>query len=235
MEIHHDQQQAQTGLEKRRMAEEKHYALPRDLVTEFPWNICEFEQFLSRLFVKSVDFFLKWDLEKIMTLGIQWQDKLQWTAIYIIANNHSTLKKQASIGRIGICVRVHFFFHIFKGLARLAQRFRQHNGTASPGANNRKLYGHCRLVFFMTLPPLRNFSSSEIIHQCRTGRGWNSRCQRAIQIAHAKALPFYVSREVFQQDSDFYSDAIVEQIRKLFPEQSTRELYVENRIKNLFD
>jgi len=162
---------------------------------------------------------MKWDYEKITTLGVEWQDKLVWLSIYIIANNHQMLKKQASIGRVRY--------------SELSKRFHQHNGTQEPGATNKKLYGHCKLVFFMTLPPFRNFTSQEIILQCRTGRGWNSRCQKAIQIAHSKSLPFYVSRDVFDKSSEFYSEQIEEQVKKICGKKIAAELFVETHVKGL--
>lgn len=211
-----------TGIQKRKQSEQKYHAVTRAQLKTFEWKKCEFDQLMTRhMFLDSADFFMKWDFEKIANTRFQWQDKLKWISIYIIANNHHLLNKQASIGRVS-----------FNGLEK---RFHQHNGTQTPLACNRKLFGHCKLVFFMILPPFRNFTSQEIIVYCRVGRGWSSRCQRAIQMAHSKALPFYVSRDVFTKQSDFYSEQICQQIQSVCGTVriSNGEIFVENHIKAL--
>lgn len=168
---------------------------------EFEWKENEFDKFSQTIFKSPSDFFGQWNYESILANAELWQDKMKWISLYIIANDHEQKKKHASIGRVRYDL--------------VETRIRQHNGKET-GVSNKALYGHCKLVFFMTLPPVRNFSSVDIKKQCGQGRGWISRCVKAIQIAFDRRIPFCISRSIFDSTSNFYSETIEQLLFKLF-------------------
>jgi hypothetical protein len=68
---------------------------------------------------------------------------------------------------------------------------------------------------YCEIPPYRNFSTKDLKATCKKGRGWASRCKKAIQFAVQMGLVWKISREVMNPDSPFFSDAITSLIQEI--------------------
>lgn len=146
-----------------------------------------------------INCFSKWNIDKAMLDVAKWRSPPRWLILYVIANacDYRTL-------------------HAWVGCnSKIENRVLQHNGKMAGGpAATRKAAGHWKLILTVEIPPVRNYSTKGIKKMCKRGRGWPSRCRRAIGVALSKDLPWKISGAVFNSNSPFYSENIVEFLSK---------------------
>ena len=143
--------------------------------------------------------FYDWDMEKVMRDVKKWKSPVRWLRLYIIANACTYRTLHAWVG----CN------------SDVKTRVDQHNGIRPGGpAATRKAAGHWKLIMYVEIPPIRNYSIKPIKRMCKRGRGWPSRCKRALSIASNKGLSWKISRSVFDSRTPFLSQSIIEFMKK---------------------
>lgn len=161
----------------------------------------KFDQYLENDLFKGDmrNMFYNWDMEKVMRDVSKWNSPVRWLQLYIIANacEYRTL-------------------HAWVGCNSDVQtRVSQHNGDIPGGpAATRKAAKHWKLIMYVDIPPIRNYSTKHIKKMCKRGRGWASRCKRALSIASNKGLSWKISRSVFDPQTPFVSESIIDFMSK---------------------
>lgn len=172
------------------------------------------EEYLERdLFGGDVrKMFYRWDMEKALRDASKWMTQARWLVVYVIANNCTFRTLHAWVG----C-------H-----ADAQKRLKQHNGEIPGGpAATRKAAPHWRSIVHLIVPPFRNYSTKGIKKMCKRGRGWVSRCKRVIRLAHKKGLSWQVTRDIFDQESPFYSQGLSDLVLELVPEKQLDSVYLD--------
>lgn len=156
--------------------------------------------------------FDRWDFEEILSESKMWELRKKCLFIYIMANDCPQRRLHAKTG----CVE------------NLYQRVLQYNGiiTGAP-QGTRKAAGHWKLIFWMSLPPVRNYSSKEFIQELEKKRGWKTKCYTAIDIATKYNLEWKVTKDVTDENSHYYNKDIYEYAIK-----KTRKKIVEETFFN---
>lgn len=162
--------------------------------------VCYMEQLLS----STLAFFGAWDFDRIELDEKQWNTRIRWLAVYLLANHHPEVafRTQTHVG----CVQS-------KDIAR---RMQQHMGII-PGcpAETRKALGHWKLLAFIVMPPIRNFSTKDIKERIRKGRGGASRLSRALDVAIENGYIWRVTRDVSNTESPYYMPDICQFLSRL--------------------
>lgn len=138
--------------------------------------------------------FQRWDIDKALKDISKWSSQAQWLNLYIIANACEYRTLHAWVG----CN------------SNVEVRVSQHNGIAPGGpAATRKAAGYWKPILYVEIPPIRNYSTKPIKKMCKRGRGWESRCKRALNMAINKGLTWKISRSVFDRRTPFASESII--------------------------
>lgn len=157
-----------------------------------------FSRYVNQLFLDPNDFLRDWDFDLIESDYLKWKTNARWLKIYVLANNCPSFATHTHIG----CVE------------DVNNRVDQHNGRKPGGpSETKRAFGHWKLMCYVIVPPFRNYSSVEIKKQCKTGRGWQNRCSKALSIAFNNGLDFKIAREIFDPSSDYYTKELVEAIK----------------------
>ena len=156
-----------------------------------------FGAYFENLFIEDArSLFYPWDLDRIL------REKKLWTLpkllhIYVLANDCSFRTLHAHVG----CAY------------NLYERVQQHNKQRPGGPpETRKAAGHWTHIMHMDIPPIRNFSTKELKGSTKRGRGWISRCKRAIALAEEKRLDWQINAIIQDAGSPYYAPALVEYI-----------------------
>lgn len=157
--------------------------------------------------------FEPWDFDKILNESSQWRLKARWLFVYVLANNCQFRTLHAHIG----CTQ-----DIYKRLA-------QHNCLIPGGPSaTRKAAGHWKLIVYFIIPPYTNYSSKDIKIDCRKGRGWVSRCKKAIKTAIRKGLHWRVTKDIADSNSPYHAPQIIETIKTYGKMDNTEGVFLEN-------
>lgn len=168
-----------------------------------------FRKYIHTLFKDPDDFLRDWDFEKIERDYFQWRIPIRWLSVYVLVNE---CDQRGTHTRIG-CVDIR----------NLKKRIDQHNGLIPGGPSETKRgEGRWKPMFYLIIPPYRNYSSKEIKNQGRNGRGWQSRCEKTLEIAIERGLEFKISSEVFDSNSKYYAKNIAEIIEKYIESHSVK-------------
>lgn len=183
--------------------------------TLFSQNGDRFMTYLRGKYKNLDDLFNKWNIDDIEDDYEKWKMPIRWLCVYILANDCPSFATHTHVG----CV------------SEMYKRIQQHNGIIQGGpSETKRAVGHWKLMLYLELPPYRNYSSSEIILECEAGRGWLSRCSKAIEIAIHNGLEFKVSSQMMTEKSPYYSDKIKGRIEKYISENrlTLRHMILEN-------
>ena len=179
----------------------------------------KFEQYFQDVLFKSDGdpkaIFRSWDFDKIVRESNQWRLPTRWLFVYVLANNCSFRTLHAHVG----CAE------------DIHTRIAKHNGTISGGpSTTRKAAGHWKIIMYIIVPPYRNYSTKQMKSVCKKGRGWPSRCKKAIRMATKKGLHWRITRDIINQDSSYYTPAILETIKKQTNIQKTHDqsIFIED-------
>jgi hypothetical protein len=153
-----------------------------------------FSMYMKDSFANGDDFFKAWDFKKIEKDYATWRVPSRWLSVYVLAND---------------CL--YFATHTHIGCTEdVMRRLNQHNGLIAGGpSETKRAVGHWKLMFYILIPPIRNYSSKDIKKQCKTGRGWASRCIKTLEIALQRGLQFRICKDVFDSESKYYTKEIV--------------------------
>jgi hypothetical protein len=153
--------------------------------------------------IEPLSIFDRWNFGDMMNESRYWELRKKCLFVYVMANDCPYRRLHAKIG----CVE------------NLSKRILQYNAiVAGAPQGTRKAAGHWKLVFWMSIPPIRNYSSKEITAEIDMRRGWKSKCCRGIEIGTEMSLDWQVTREVENKDSQYYSSKVC----RLAIEKSTR-------------
>jgi len=157
----------------------------------------KFENYVSGNLFNDKDaksMFYRWDFDKIWKESNKWKLRARWLYVYILANNCNFRTLHAHVG----CT------------TNLYRRIAQHNGEIHGGPlATKKAAGHWKVLMYIVVPPYRNYSTKSIVRACKKGRGWPSRCKRAISLATKKGLDWRITRDIAIPESPYYEDTIV--------------------------
>jgi hypothetical protein len=153
--------------------------------------------------------FYEWDMEKIRTDVKKWKIPSDILSIYILANKCEFRTLHARVG----CT------------SNLDKRVKQHNGIIAGGpTDTRKAAGNWKLIMYYNVPPIRNYSTKSLKKSYRKGRGWVSKCKKAIKIANKKGLIWKISKDVLNPKSEFYDKSITELVQESVPSASVSSI-----------
>ena len=188
-----------------------------------------FNNYIAKTFKTPLDYFKKWNIEDILGEQHKWQMNHGWTSMYIIGNTHPKYHAQTYIGRVEN--------------RKVETRYHQHNGTLPGGpSDTKKVHGFCVLLFYVTLPPYRNFSSDTIWQDCQAKRGWQSKFSHALEFSRSYGLPFRISKKILDETSPFYSESAKTQLETFYPQfinvetkqlELPQEWFIENGMTNV--
>jgi hypothetical protein len=172
-------------------------------------NESVFNSYLNRLFVDPNDLLRPWNLDKIEKDYNIWRVPVRWLKIYVLANNCESFATHTHIG----CVQ------------NVIRRVDQHNGLITGGpSETKRAEGHWKLMFYMILPPYRNYSSKDIKKICKSGRGWASRCTKTLELAMTRDLEFRISKDIFDENSKYYTESIVKTLNEYMDDSNIENL-----------
>ncbi len=156
-----------------------------------------FSAYFENLFIENPrSLFYPWDIDRIL------REKKLWTLptllhIYVLANDCSFRTLHAHVG----CAY------------NLEERVQQHNKERPGGPpETRKAAGHWTHIMHVDIPPIRNFSTKELKWNTKRGRGWISRCKRAITLAEERRLDWRINAIIQDSQSPYYAPTLVEYI-----------------------
>jgi len=138
--------------------------------------------------------FDRWNFEEIFQESKDWELRKRSLYVYIMANNCPSRRLHARTG----CV------------ADLYQRYLQYNAELAGGPQGtKKAAGTWVIMFWIAIPPIRNFSSKDIKNPLEKKRGWRSKCLAGIEIASQMGLDWKISCSIKNKDSEYYSKRIL--------------------------
>ena len=138
-----------------------------------------FEKYLKQHYnVDNGSFFGRWDFDQIIRDKKQWDTPSDWLTLYCIVNAAPNLikgsKKRTSSSDSGDSNRIDDSnYQSYIGCtAKMKQRLNQHRGEIPGGPPwSKKLIKDWRVFVKVLLPPIRNFSATELRQSCRNGIG----------------------------------------------------------------
>lgn len=173
---------------------------------------CKFYDYVKGTIESQVRYNAPWDLDAIVRDWKKWMYDVEWINIYIITNDCVNFDTHTHIGSAS---------DIFK-------RMKQHNGLMPGGPQDTKrAAGYWNLVFYMRVPPIRNFSCKDIVKNFDTFRGLPSRCENMLTFALETRAPFQISRTLLEKGHKNYSQSIDEMIHKRFDRSKIQELFIK--------
>lgn len=154
------------------------------------------------------------DLDCSLKEWKQWMYICNEVSIYIITNDFEDYDTQTHVG----CT------------SQLEKRFRQHNGDLPGGPQNTKrAAGHWSLIFYMKIPPLRNYSCKDIIKQIDISRGLPSRCKKMLNFARDIGAEFKISPLILRHGSIYYSEVVEDIITKNYTKEEIKGLLINDK------
>lgn len=167
------------------------------------------DTYLDQKFGKEpLNMFYSWNFDQMVSESRQWMIKKECLYIYVIANHCPKRRLHARVGCTG----------------NLSMRLLQCNGVIKGGPQGtKKAAGSWRLIFWLRIPPIRNYSSKSIKAMISEKRGWKSKCYAGISIADWMGLEWKVSKSVKDEASSYFST----KIQKLIDEKncSNNDIY----------
>lgn len=160
-----------------------------------------FSNYLKREIFKDgiQSLFQEWPFDKVWMDVNRWKIPANYLYIYILANDCNFRTLHAHVG----CV------------ADWERRLAMHNGTIPGGPSvTKKASGHWKVVLYVEIPPYRNYSTKLLKNFCKRGRGWTSRCKKAIKMANKRGLKWRITPKIRDSKSHYYSQNVYDMIEK---------------------
>lgn len=153
------------------------------------------EKYLTVFFGEDPrSFFMEWDLNTIRADVDKWNVRSGTVYVYIIANERPRQTLHAQVGSGN---------NIFSD-----KRIKNTRRKKTLTGRTKKNSNTWRLLMWVELPPYRNYSTQHVKQVCRMGRGWFSRCTRAIEFARDKGLRWGVSDIMLEKNSPYYMESL---------------------------
>jgi len=138
-------------------------------------------------------YFQDWDYRRIESDYILWKPKITWLELYLQVNDCKNFDTHTHVG----CV------------AWAMMREKQHNGEIPGGPQDTKrAMEFWKMMFYLIIPPFRNFSVHDIIQECNSKRGLASRCDYLLGVSKNMGLDFRISVQVLDKRSKFYCPSV---------------------------
>lgn len=141
--------------------------------------------------------FKEWNVQSIEKDYLQWRETVDWIEVYIVDNNCDLFDTQTHIG----------------SCAWSNIRLEQHNNNLPGGPQDTKRAAGCwNRMFYLIVPPLRNYNISDIIEYGNEYRGLKSRCEKLILVARLLGISFRISKHIMDENSKHYAQNIKDYI-----------------------
>jgi hypothetical protein len=140
-----------------------------------------------------------WNMDIIEMEYSQWKEPIRCLHIYIFSNECESLSTRTKMG----CTQ------------DLKSKLHQLNDKEyKANQKNKRETGLWKLIFYIIVPPYRNYHYDDIIQECRTGRGWNSRCEKALHFVFSMGLEFKIDRHVLDSNSNYFDPSIYQLVHR---------------------
>lgn len=156
-------------------------------------NCGRIENYLGDLFCSDPKkFFFKWNFEEMNRQSDRWKTEDRYLYVYILSDESRSKTVHARVG-------------CSSDISSPAGKKRKKRGGGGSGGG--------KILLWVRVPPVRNWSTKDVKDYCKKGRGCSSRCNKLIQIATKKGLDWKISREVVRDpDSRYYLPGLSETI-----------------------
>lgn len=136
----------------------------------------------------------------------------EWLNIYLITNDYDKFDTHTHIGSV----------------SDLMHRIDQHNGRAPGGPQDTKrAAGYWNIMFYMRIPPIRNFSCRDLVSTFNKKRGLDSRCKAMFKFATSTRSEFKISRLLIHESSKYYSEKITTLLLGKYPEDDLHSVLMD--------
>ena len=114
--------------------------------------------------------------------------------------------------------------------------------------DNKRISGFWKMLFYLIIPPYRNYNCDIITNNCRTGRGWVSRIEKSLKYVFSMGkkdiyiyiinfgigLEFRIHKNILDQNSDYFDKSISETIKRYSNERniSLETLFIQKDFCN---
>lgn len=171
--------------------------------------VCKMNKYVSDTLEK--DDYLHRDMMCITRDWRKWYYFNSEVNIYIITNNFEDFDTQTHVG----------------AHSKLLSRFKQHNAVIPGGPQGTKrAAGYWNMIFYMKIPPMRNFSCRDIVKQIDISRGLTSRCKKMILFAMSIRAEFRISPLILDKSSVYYSEVVEEMINECYTKEEIEKLMI---------
>lgn len=150
------------------------------------------------------DVMCEWDYNEIEMDYAKWKQSMNWIKIYIFSNAGPTLSTHTKMG---------------SGADPEMKLEKLNEKEIKAFKDKKRNYGFSKPMFFLIVPPYRNYHCSMITNNCRMGRGWESRCKIALKFVFSMGLEFRIHRNVMDETSVDYNQSISESIQSYCAEK----------------
>jgi len=158
------------------------------------------DEYLQQKFTNPLDMYRRWDFDEMKSEHKLWELPIHPLYIYVFANH---CKRRRLHAKIGCTSYVQY---------RLLQSNRAIPDVSSAESKRTKT-GTWKLMFWIRIPPIRNYSSKMIKKEIQIKRGWKSKCSTGMNIASSMGLEWKITREIMKEGSRYYSKKMYKWIR----------------------
>lgn len=147
--------------------------------------------------------FMDWSFEGMASETKKWLLSTSCLYVYIVSDHYPGRRLRASIG----CV------------ADLALRLQQRKGPpqgrsmtppdiSTTSRKPKRISSAHKLMFWLRVPPVRNYSSKTIKDLIDKKRGWKSKCSEGIKIANWLGLEWKITSDIKNDKTSYYCDEL---------------------------
>ncbi len=175
--------------------EEEEYRGEAEEKMEATENRGRIENYIGERFREDPrDFFFKWNFEEMIRSSDAWKLEDRYLYVYISTDENRSNTVHARVG-------------CSSDISSPARKKRKKRNGGGGGAGGEKI------LLWVRVPPVRNWSTKDVKDHCKRGRGCSSRCNKLIRIATRKGLDWKISRDVVRDpDSRYYLPGLSEAI-----------------------
>jgi hypothetical protein len=155
-----------------------------------------FNKYTTKIFRDKNDILRPWPIDKIEMDYQKWKENIRYLHIFILSNDCKKSPTHTKIGCTG----------------DLKSMLLALNKNENKSGNKKKETGIWNLIFYLILPPGRNYHHDPLVEECRTGRGWHSRCEKAFKLVFNMGLEFRIHEKVLELGSNYFDASIAEYV-----------------------
>jgi len=147
----------------------------------------------GRFGLHQIGMFSNWDFDQMVKEQKSWMVKKESIYVYVIANQcpYRTLHARTGTTKDINC------------------RLLQCNGIIQGGPQEtKKAAGSWKLVLWIRVPPIRNYSTKHIKKSINEKRGWKSKCNLGILTAIEMGLEWKITADIQDENSKYHADKL---------------------------